>query len=225
MLKRSYSAEEFNAVLNHPSVHDNHNIDGPIDVSDLVGDPNNILLTFPGGGFLFKMLAPSLYNAHPNVIDSARGPDTALRFREALHYLFSETPAVEVSMNALHKGIHSLAGNVGFSAECSNGNATVYTLNIRDWVRTAPEPPQRGDWFRRRLSEELGVKLAPDPSSERYGGAAVDMIFGGQMGKASAVYNRWAALCAKPPMLPVSQKAIDIGNAIVYFSHDDIWVD
>ena len=71
---------------------------------------------------------------------------------------------------------------------------------LQEWSKIADNLVEAGKWFHKLLDIEynrLGITLSvhdEDESHDRYVGAAIEMIRGGQVGKAIIFYNRWASL-------------------------------
>jgi len=237
VIDRHFDAEAINRVINHPAVYDwvRGARAGFLDLSEAVADPNNVLLMGEHGGVFFEHKQPGLYEAHTQVLPAGRGAWTVDMVRAALHWMFSRTDAVEIA-TLVPKGnlaARALAKAIGGRCEfrrergwVMNGEAVfadVFWLPIQEWMRTAPELPALGHWFHERLEAEyarLGKQEpihADDAVHDRYVGAAVAMMLGGQPDKGAIFYNRWACMAGYEPVSIVSHDpvVVDIRDALL----------
>ena len=108
----------------------------------------------------------------------------------------------------------------------------VFSLTLQAWAARAPGLVERGQWFRRRLAEELlrhNAEIAetePDVWSDRAIGLAFEMAMAGNPAKASVFYDRAASIAGAQPFTFLSERpiAIDIGEAIIIVRADDFYV-
>lgn len=242
-LERQTNAILVNSIVNHPSIYESVRgpIDGPLDMSACIDNPLNVALFCERGGLIFAHVMPGLYEAHTNVLPEARGAGSIAIVREALHYMFTCTDAVEIITRcpegnraalALAKrigGIFEFCAVQGWYRGRELIPADIYAMRIQDWMRDAPELPEMGEWFHRRLEHEfqrIGRKDDVHPDDhihDRYVGAAVAMIVGGQPDKAITFYNRFAAAANYAPISIVAREplVIDIRNALVRIEGED----
>lgn len=245
-IKRHFTADSINEVVNEPSVYEwvHGPFEGHMDLTPLIADTHNVLLMGEFGGVMFIHHQTGLYEAHTQVMPNGRGSWTIKMVRAALHYMFTKTDAMEILTRVPQGNLGALTlvkiihGVFQFRREqgwLKDGNvipADVYALSVQDWMKSAPGLEERGHWFHTRLMEEyekLGKTepLHPDDANhDRYVGAAVDMMIGGQPGKAMVMYNRWAKVCGYQEISIVSESplAIDIREAIIGVKNDDFWV-
>lgn len=245
-LMRQYTAESLNIVMNHPNVERwvRGPITGEIDMTSVVERPGSILLAGEHGCVLFAQLQPGLYDAHIVVLPTGRGAWAVEALRSALHWVFTRTDAVEVVARvpggnlAAHTIVRCVHGQREFviaRAWPVGGDLlpiTVYSLSVQSWLRTAPGLVDRGRWLSRRIKKEYTREGVPPVSfienrvQDRYAGAAVDMIQGGQPGKAVALYNRWATVAGGTPvrLVAISPPTIDLGQALLIFRGEDLVV-
>ncbi len=245
-MMRQHTAESFNAIANHPAVQ--RWVRGPLlgdlDFTAVIADPRNILLAGQHGNVLFGPLQPGLYDVHMMVLPEGRGRWAAEMLQSALHWLFTRTDAVEAvcRIPAGNLGAHAMARVMGGEREfviprgwVVDGHAvplTVYSLSVQKWLRTAPGLVDRGRWLSRRIKKEfeksgmIPVSFIENRVQDRYAGAATDMIFGGQPGKAVALYNRWAMVAGGSPIRLVapSPPTIDLGQVLLIFRSGDVTV-
>lgn len=248
MLKRELDATRINQVVNHPEVykwvHGAH--EGPLDISPLVYDRRNVLLMGEHGGVLYTQHQPGLYEGHSQVLPEGRGDWALDMARESIAYMFGHTDAIELftrvpkgnlGARALTRAIH---GSFQFRREGGwviDGQPVftdLYSLTVQDWTKTAEGLTEKGEWFHNRIDEEFaarGVK-APDHVDSntvhnRYVGAAVEMIMGGQPHKAAVLYNRWAAMAGYSGIQIVTEKplVLDVGDGVmVAVRNNDFWM-
>jgi hypothetical protein len=107
-----------------------------------------------------------------------------------------------------------------------------FSLRYEEWVRTAPGLVEAGRAFHARLDDEFERHKAAidnhpdDESHDRYVGACIEMIYGGQPEKAVVLYNRYARFAGYAPvaMLARSPLMIDIGTALLMIENDNFKV-
>lgn len=246
MVKREYDAKRINKIVNNPEVSRWVRGSYPndyIDISPLIADRRNICLTDELGGVVFVQHQMGLYDAHVQVLPEGRGQWALHMVQEALKWVFTRTEAVEITTR-VPKGnlgaralVRSIHGRSEFRLDPGwvvNGNpvyADVYSLTIQEWFKTAPGLTEKGQWFHSKLESEMAKrgKSEPqhpeDPVHDRYVGAAVEMILGGQPGKAVVMYNRWAAITgyAQIKIVTESPLVLDVSNALLIIKDKDFW--
>lgn len=246
-LTRHTTADMINEVMNDPYVKPwlvPTDKVGAIDMTNVVRDPRHVLLMGEYGGVLFANMLPGVYEAHTNVLPAGRGRWTLDMVNEALFEMFTRHDAMEIvtrvpygnmPARALVKAIHGVfefRREGGWAKDGKVIPADYYALRVQDWVRTAPGLEKRGEWFHHRLEEEYknlgrdGISHGEDANHDRYVGAAVSMILGGQPYKGLLIYNRWALQCNFVPAQLVSESplTIDIGEAILVVEDNNFWV-
>lgn len=222
MITRATDARFINDVVNHPSVRPFvHAPPGPLDLSALVANPNNFVLTGKHGGLVFVETVPGLMEIHSQVLPDGRGP-WALQFaQQCVEWLFCRTRATEVFTRVPegNVGAMALARACGAKPEqrviqSLSGEpiaVEIYGGRIQDWIRTANSLVQRGKDFHAKLEEKAsaaGMKINHHPQDDwhdRHVGAAAGMILGGQPIKGVLYFNRWAAMAMAPPISIVSR--------------------
>lgn len=232
---REFSAERINAVVNHPGVRPWVGGSGPLDLSQVVADPRNVLLMGEGGGLLFIRLADGLYEVHTQFLPEARGPSALAAVLDGLRYMFTRTDCIEVATkvpdgnvgaSALIRSIH---GTFQFHRPAAFQTATglvgvkYYSMTLAEWVRNTDSLEAVGEWFHQRLADakaKAGASLPihdDDDAHDRYVGAVCEMIIGGQIAKGLEFYRRWAVFAGYVPaqLIAVSPPIIDIGDAIL----------
>lgn len=245
-IDRQFTARLLNKVVNDPSVYDwvRGTFEGPMDLTPIVANHNNVLLMGEHGGILFMQHQQGLYEAHAQVVTAGRGKWATEMTQEALHWMFTRTDAVEIVTRVPRGNIGALAltKRMGFVLEFTRNKgwtkagqpipADVYSLKVQDWMRDAPGLKQRGDWFHTKLEaeyERIGANhgIHPDDDThDQFVGATIDMIFGGQPQKATVFYNRWAVMAGYQPIriMTLAPLTLDIQESLIAVRNDDFWV-
>lgn len=213
-IRRTFDADAANQILNHPEVRPwvADMKEGPIDITGHAKSQTNILLLGDDnkGCQLFFKIMEGIYEVHTAILPEARG-QWAKDFVEATrHYVFTRTDCAEVMTRVPegHKAAEAIAKHVGMKKEFRREDGCmfhgkvhavdVYSSRIQDWVPNAPFLEDRGVWLHEKMAKEaerLGIAQPPhgdDANHNRYVGAALEMVWGGQYQKAAAFYNRWA---------------------------------
>lgn len=246
MIERLTSAERLNEIANDPSVYPwvCGLIDGPLDLTAVIANADNIALFGEHGGVLFEFQREGHYEAHTQVLPSGRGAWAVEMVNAALSWMFTRTDAVEIftrvpngnlAARALVRAIHGeyqLTNRTGWFKDRQSIPADWFSLSAERWINTSPSLIARGIWFHERLEEEY-ARLGKieeiheeDETHNRIVGAAVEMIMGGQIQKAARYYNRWATMSGYEPINVLSTKPviIDIRDAILLASGDEFKV-
>lgn len=213
-LERASDAVRLNEIVNDPSVYPwvHGAVEGPLDLSGIVADRRHVALMGRYGGVLFVQHGPGIYEAHTQVLDVGRGAWTVEMVRAALEWQFTHTDAMEIwtrvpkgnlAARALAK---TIGGRLQFRAErgwVKDGEivwADIFALTVQNWTVDAPGLDAVGAWFHGKLAEEYArldhaePALPEEATRNRYVGAAVEMIRGGQPLKGAVIYNRWAQM-------------------------------
>lgn len=245
-LERLASATKLNDVANHPEVYPwvhGTNV-GPLDLDPIVKDKRNVILWGEHGGAVFMHQQPAIYEIHVQVVPEGRGAWALEMVQSSLHWMFTRTDALEIVTRVPegNKPALAMAKKVGFNHEFDRPEGwvfdhkpvptSVHSLQIQGWMKSAPDLEERGEEFHRGLVAEY-LKMGkvetphpPDANHDRYVGAAVEMIRGGQPFKAVVFYNRWAALAGyqQISILKTEPVIIDIAESILMFKNDEIRV-
>ena len=241
MLTRATHAARVNEIINDPSIYPwvKGSQAGPLDMSTIVADTNNVFLVGEHGCVIFFKIQPGVYDFHTSVLPEGRGEWMRQGASEAFHYMFTQTDAYELLTKCPDGNVASKIGakSVGCSLQFRTGpiwetNGTrvcvdVYSLLIQNWVIKAPGLEEKGHWFHETLISEykrLGKNIevvADDLVHDRYVGAAVEMIRGKQLLKAVNFYNRWAIMAGykllfvvnkDPLILDINEARVCVGN-------------
>lgn len=241
MIRRSFDAAEINPIVNHPEVFPLISVPGieKLDLTDLLADPRNVLLMAEGGGILFCQQEPGIYEVHTNFLPEHRGRNAIRSSVDAYAWMFMHTDCMvlETKVPAFNKAAEKFCSIVGATKEferkkvwpTKDGDVDMsfWALRYDDWVRKAHGLVEAGEEFHEHLNRELerhGADLAqrvhPDEEChDRYVGACVETIYGGQPQKAVVLYNRWAQFAGYLPITLISLAPavlIDIGDALIH---------
>lgn len=226
MIKRHYTADSLNMVVNDPSVYEwgRGASLGRIDLTPVVQNENNYLLMGDYGGVLFLKHQPGIYEAHTQVLPAGRGQWALDTVNEALSWMFTSTDCVDImtrvpkgnlAARALARAIHGKPEfrlEKGWIFNNQIVHADVFSLQIQEWMATSPLLEREGEKFHEDLEREyarLGKEqeIHPeDPLHNRYVGAASLMMRNGQPHKGVIFYNRWSGMAG---YIPISIASID----------------
>lgn len=226
-------------VCNNPSVRMWTAFDGaPLcDASKYLRD-GSFAVVFEGGCWLAKLVAPCRYVIHTNLLPAVRRSSEALS-RQALALAFLQTDAQELltmipqtiphaKLLARRMGFRHLFNRLGvWPADGKRYDIGFYGLSLDDWI-TRGACSQAGREFHDRLHGELGLESHPDDAvHDAFVGAAVEMIKVGNVGKAVAVYNRWAQFAFYEPISLISENPlrIDIKQCVLQVQGDEFTVE
>lgn len=190
-LKRSFDPDFINSVLNDPSVRDQSEIKGLGDVTDIVSDVNNVLLTNEFGGFIYIKKQLGVYEVHTQFLEAGRGVKALKAAIDSVRYMFIHTDCMRILSNARpeNTGACQLAervlGQKGF-----NGTYNYYSLEYMEWVETDRIVKKRGEFFHTLVEESTNHD--EDDIHDYHVGAAIMLCEAGNALKAQQVYNYWA---------------------------------
>lgn len=217
---------------------------GRLDLSAPAQNPANVFLAGEHGYILFVQVAPNIFEAHTSALPEGRGAWVVGFVNAAMHWLFTRTLAIEIFtrvpngnkpalglVRAIH-GRYEFERKNGWVVDMDPVPCGIYSRSIVDWMRDAPGLAERGGWFHDRLEEEYAKLGRKEPSHDedathdRYVGAAVEMILGGQPDKGIIFYNRWALMAGYQPVSIVAREplTINIRDALIIVRDDDFWV-
>lgn len=220
MLERIFDADKINRIVNDPSIYPwvRGAAEGPLDLGPLLQDKRHVCLLGEFGGCLFFQQSPGIYEAHTQILPQGRGIWAVDTVRAALHWMFTRTDAVEIwtrcprgnlAARALARAIHGREEMTVARGWVRDGKiipATIFSLTIQEWMKTAPHLVEVGKWYHDKLEDEYRVLGHQEPIHEdddthnRYVGAAVEMIRGGQPLKGELFYNRFATMAGYAPI-------------------------
>jgi len=245
-IERHFDAKRLNLIVNDPAVYPwvRGYAKGPLDLSDVAANRDNIVLVGEQGALVFQMLQPGLYEVHSQCLEAGRGR-WMLRFvRACLHYMFTRTTAVELltktpkgNLAALTlartiKGAFEFTAKGAWIIDRHPVDCDIYGLTLQSWARTAPGLVERGQWFHARLDAEYKRRGHVDPphddddDHDRFAGLCCEMFLGGQVDKGLLFYHRAAAMAGYGPITITSREplTLDIGTALIIVRDNDFWV-
>ncbi len=240
-VRRSFDASDINPIFNHPTVFPNVSVPGleKIDVTNLVADPRNVLLTADGGGIIFCQIEPGIYEVHTAFLKperSSNGPHIRNVCQNAYRWMFTHTDCMvlQTRIPAFNRAAIVFAPLLGWRLEFERKSVwptadgmvdmSFFCLRYEDWVKNDDHIVETGNGFHRKLDEERarhGVEDDGHPDEEchdRYVGACAEMIFSGQPEKGVILYNRWARFAGYGPIAMISKDPlmVDIGDALLH---------
>lgn len=212
-IERVTDPRTVNDVLNHrdvrPWIANGTEI---IDISAQIADSRNVFLFGEHGGVGFLHAQDGVYEAHTSVMPAGRGEWTRDMTESCVRFMFTRTDAYEITTRIPkgHIAAKAAAEAQGMRFEFTRENGVVfrnrvvdchvYSFRIQDWIPRAQGIVKTGEWLHWRMENEanrLGLDIPthePDENHNRYVGASVEMMFGGQFVKAVTLYNRWVTL-------------------------------
>ena len=232
-LQRMFDATVINEIVNHPDVLPHVGGSGqPLDLSDVVKDPQNICFYDDGCVGIFNALTPGIFEIHSMALPEKRGKQLALAAAAAMHVIFTRTRAIEVITRIPPGNIRAFAAakRLGFRLEFTTPHGWIsptgsgpvgwYRLSLQDWASIAPGLVERGRWFHDKVEAACarsGVVRAHHPDDDthnRFAGMACEMILGGMIEKGLHFLNRFNAITRAPAVqvMSVNPLVIHIGD-------------
>lgn len=245
-IERATDAVRVNEIINDPSIYPwiKGANTGPLDVSAVIANPNNVALVAEHGCLLFLKTQPGIYEFHTSVLPRGRGAWMQEGAARAFHWMFTKSDAYELMTKCPDGNILSKLGarNVGCSLQFRTGPiwhtdggvvpVDVYSLLVQQWAIKAPILEETGHWFHemlireyKRLGRDIEVEVN-DETHHRYVGACIEMIKGGQVLKGVNFYNRWAVMAGYKPIFVVNRDPwiFDISEAKIRVVNDSFEV-
>jgi hypothetical protein len=244
-MHRATDAVRLNEIVNNETVRPFvRGAPGPLDLSQVVADQNNVVLVGEHGAIVFQHHQPGLFEAHSQCLPEGRGAWMVLFTRACIHWMMTRVFAVDLMTRVPRGNVAAkvLTKMVGGEFEFTdhhdvwNGKpvpADIFSITIQHWLRDAPWIEERGEWFAKKFGAECArfdykPKGYPAESPlKRHLGAAFEMLTNGQVEKAVIFYNRFASLAHELPMAVRLLKplSIDLGKAnIVVRADNDFFV-
>lgn len=243
---RQKDATAINAFVNHPDIYPfvKGNLEGYIDLSKIIASGHPVLCG-EFGGVIMVRLQPGIYEVHTAIMPAARGSWGNRMFRDALHFMFCTTDAVEIMTRVPQDNPSAAAATkfVGFKSEWTveNGwpgmkggrvNVDVWSMKIQDWMRRESRLRQIGEWFHSTLNAIYAstgkpiVTHSQEAIHDQYVGAAVALTVGGRPDMAVYFYNRWASLSGFSPikLMSTAPITIDIVESKIVFTNGKLEV-
>ena len=230
MLERHFTAERINEIVNHPSIYPTicgHHTN-PLDLTPITLNHNHVCLVGEHGCVLFIKHQPGIYEFHTSVLPEGRGKWMIKGSRFAFNWMFTNTDAFELLTKCPHGNLPAISG--AKAVGCSFRFVTrpiwplhgklvpvdVYSIILQDWPKIANHLVAIGNSFHNQLELEytrLGKSLTvheDDETHDRYVGATIEMIRGGQVTKAIAFYNRWCVMSDYRKIAVISENPLII---------------
>ncbi len=207
-----------------------------MDAGPLLENANNVLLACDGGGIIFAMHEPGIYEVHTNFMKAYRGHYAIAASLAAYRWMFTHTDCMTLltTVPAFNKAADRFCAIVGATKEFERKEhwptsegfipSSFWSLRYDDWLRKTDALVASGHEFHERLDAEFvrhGVTNRQAHKDEdchdRNVGAAAEMIYGGQPEKAVILYNRWARFAGYGPIALIARNPlmIDIGDAVL----------
>lgn len=235
MITRATDAAFLNKVANSPEVRPYVGPgDNELDLTSLIANPANIALETESGGWVLINLMSGVYELHTLFLPSGRGAGYFAAAHEALRWMFTRTDCLEILTRCPHDNpaARMAAVKVGFrewfhrDAVWQSGlgepcGVSYQALTLDGWIARDDEIAYVGHDFHVQLENAKlahGSDLPDHPEDEahdRVVGAAFLMARHGLMGKAVAVYNRWATFAGYVPIKALSETIVDVQDAIL----------
>lgn len=194
-----------------------------------------------GGGILFTQQEPGFYEVHTNFLKAFRGRYAIDASLAAYRWMFTHTEcmALMTRVPAFNRAAAKFCAIVGATREFERKavwptkdglvDMSYWALRYDDWLRKTPGLVASGAAFHVKLDEEFarhGVSAprhADEECHDRYVGACVEMVYGGQPEKGVTLYNLWARFAGYKPVTLLSKTplVIDIGDAVLQVINGD----
>lgn len=244
-LRRTFDATFLNQVVNHAEVRPWLGGDGEIDLSAVIGNPNNFALVNDYGGWIVARVDAGLYDVHSQFLPEGRNAALIDDMRAAIHFMFTATDCIELVTRCPdnNKAALGLARTAGFREifrreeswpvkDDKPCGCSFQSLPFDRWRAMDETLPAIGHWFHERLENEklkAGSSLvvhADDEAHDRAVGAAIAMARAHNPQKAVFTYNRWANFAGYAPIMLISEHppTFDVLDAIVTLKGDDMEV-
>lgn len=209
MIKRTLDPAFLNGVCNHPEVRPWLGGEGPIDLSDLIHNPNNFAMVGEFGGWLAHKLEIGRYEVHTQILPEGRGEWAMEGAEISSRYMFTETDCMELVTRVpeSNKAALLFSKSQGFQEifrtpkAWPDGSDVVFlTLTFDRWKMRDKHIELEGCIFHEELEKakrKSGSTLPThpdDPAHDRAAGAARLMFKANNPQKAVATYNRWAQM-------------------------------
>jgi hypothetical protein len=207
----SKDAKLINSMLNHPEVRPwiADAAEGVLDVTAQINSPVNTFLMGEFGGVMLVKVLAGTYECHTFALPEGRGVWALGLVMAAQRWMFTKTDCVEIltRIPETHRPALGLAIKAGMTKEFTRHDGVkindkllsvdVYKVTLSDWAKRSADAEATGAVFHAWLNEQAekaGFRNPheDDPNLNRYAGACLEMIKGGQALKGVMFYNRWA---------------------------------
>lgn len=207
MIKRVYTADFINSVINHPSVREGVEIKEIADLSGIAANINNFILVNDFGGFVVIQKGLGLYECHTQFLPEGRGQLAVDAVHEAMRFMFLEADCTRIvtKVNISNKPARMFAGQF-FRKRGGCGNYYYYSLDIEDWVERDDLCNEAGEKFHSSIRES--VDHDDDSAHDSMVGAALLMAQHNNLLKGQLLYNRWALMSGYEPLFVLSEHPV-----------------
>jgi hypothetical protein len=226
IMRRTFGAKTLNRIGNDPDVRPWLGGDGPLDFSAAVKNIDNIALVSDDGGFVGFDQGAGRYEVHSLFLPSRPHQSTIRAMRDALAYMFTSTPCVELVTkvpidNRAAKGLVRIAGfgkRFDGTRHWSRDVETqigFYGLNLEAWALKSVDALRLGRWFHATLEALKTSRQSPahpeDVVHDHVVGATIAMLRSGLLWKAVAFFNQWASWAGYEAISVLSEKPLVVG--------------
>ena len=220
MIERTFDAAWFNGICNLPGVRPTLGGQGPVDVSEIIGNPNNYALRTAYGGFILMNYGAGFYSVHTQFAAEGRGRHAIEAMMAGLDFMFTRTDCMRIHSHCPDNNPAALAlakaGNARLwfrrEIEPQLGPGQTVSWDVFDWPNNAPDLEAEGAEFHAACDAaiaSLGLPPHPeDKTHDRYVGAAVRMCKRGHPRKGVALYNMWAQAAGYSPVALLSENPV-----------------
>lgn len=216
MIKRVYTADFINSVINHPSVKEGAEVKDILDVSGIVANLRNFVLVNEFGGFLVIKLMDGLYECHTQFLPEGRGQAAIDAVNQACHYMFTKTDCTRIVTKVnVNARVTRIFTSSFFRRRGVVGDHYYYSLDIEDWIERSPECAGQGAAFHNVIGSDS------DATHDSYTGASYLIMTEGNIYKGQLVYNRWAVMTGFPAIVVLSENPLVIQRGDLKISLDD----
>lgn len=228
MIRRTMSAAFLNEVANHPDVRPLIGGDGALDLTEALGNPQNVALVNDEGGFVYLAQGGGAYEVHSLFLP---GRTTAVdAARASLRYMFTATDCLEVitKVSIGNRAAKGLTLACGFDKVFSRDGSEFFSLPFARWRARDGEIAAAGHWFHEELEAAKAAAGSPlpthddDEAHDRAVGASVLMARAGNPLKAADTYNAWARFAGYQPirLINLSPPIFDVVDAVIQIQPD-----
>lgn len=237
---RTLSAEAFNLIANDPVVRPWLGGTQPIDLTNVLADPNNFgfLTDDELGGYLYHKKGLGLYMVHCLALPAGRGRDMLNARSQSLREMFTKTDCVEVITMVPdgNKGADVWAAHAGFREVFRREKAfdlmgemvgvSYRSLSYIDWAIHDSANRREGERFHAMIHQHVADDHGEDPIHDGMVGGTIEGCLQGNAEKAIALYNRWAAHAGYEPIQVLTARplVLNIRSCILSLDADGIQV-
>lgn len=222
----------FNRIANDTTVLPWVSLNGAVDLTDVLADPDNIGFIGEDCAFIAHCLEPAVYEVHSMGLPHVRGEVIYSSACEAIRCMFVATPAIELLTRVPEGNLPAtaLTRKVGFvhdfdrKAAWGERDVSFHAIRYPDWIKRQDWLKASGAWFHELLGETQTHD--DDDEHDRRVGACVEMVKAGQAVKGVLLYNRWARFAGYAPIDIISHDplVIDVVSHLVKFADGNVEV-